>query len=134
MHELSAAESILEISLRHAQQARATKVTDIYLIIGQLSSIIDDSVQFYWDIIAKGTPAEEARLHFNRIPAKFLCLDCGHTYAHAGDTLACPQCRGTRVKIIAGDEFHLESIAIETAETRSTPPLETEHASKHSGC
>ena len=117
MHELSVTQSILEISLRHAQQAEATQVTDIYLVIGQLSSIMDDSVQFYWDMIAKGTPAEGARLHFKRIAAEMLCLDCGNTYAPGEEILACPRCQSTRVKVTAGDEFRLDSIDVETTRT-----------------
>jgi hydrogenase nickel incorporation protein HypA/HybF len=63
MHELPVAENVLEITLRHARQANATRVTDLYLVVGQLSSIIDDSLQFYWDIISKDTIAEGAVLH-----------------------------------------------------------------------
>ena len=123
MHELSVTESILEISLRHAQQAGATRVTDLYLVIGQLASIMDDSVQFYWDIIAKVTVAEGARLHFKRIPAELLCLDCGITYAPDEEILACPQCQSVRVKVVAGEEFRLDSIDIETVSvTASTLP------------
>ena len=47
MHELPVTESILEIALRHAQEAGARRITDLYLIIGQLSTIVDDSIQFY---------------------------------------------------------------------------------------
>jgi hydrogenase nickel incorporation protein HypA/HybF len=118
MHELAVTQSILEISLRYAQNAKATQVTDIHLLIGQLSYVVDDSVQFYWDEIAKGTPAENARLHFKRVPAELLCLDCGHRYALDGEVLACPNCMSVRVKINAGDEFHVECIDVETPETQ----------------
>lgn len=124
MHELSVSESILEIALRHAYQAGATQVTDLYLVIGQLTSIVDESVQFYWDIIAKGTAAEGARLHFRRIPAEFLCLDCGKIYAPGKEILACPQCQSTRVKVAAGDEFQLDSIDVETASTPASTSSE----------
>ena len=124
MHELSVTESILEISLRHAQQAGATRITDLYLVIGQLASVVDDSVQFYWDIIAKDTAAEGARLHFKRIPAELLCLDCGNTYSPGEEILACPRCQSTRVKVTAGEEFHLDSIDVETAGAPVSPSLE----------
>ena len=53
MHELPVTESVLEIALRHAKGAGAERITNIYLVIGQLSSIVDDSIQFYWDIVSK---------------------------------------------------------------------------------
>jgi hydrogenase nickel incorporation protein HypA/HybF len=116
MHELSVTESILKIALRHAGQSQAVKITDLYLVIGQLSSIVDDSVQFYWEIITKGTLAEGSRLHFTRIPTQLSCLDCGLRYSPQDEDLACPTCDSIRVKIIAGEEFQLESIEIETVE------------------
>jgi hydrogenase nickel incorporation protein HypA/HybF len=116
MHELPVTQSILEISLRHAKQANAKRVTDLYLVIGQLSYVVDDSVQFYWDMIAKDTIAEGAALHFRRVPAEFVCLDCNHRYPVDGENLACPNCGSTRVKLASGDEFRLESIDVDTAD------------------
>lgn len=116
MHELSVTESILEIALRHASSAQAKRITDLYLVIGQLSSIVDDSVQFYWEIITKGTLAEGSRLHFERIPTRLNCLDCDHRYSPAGEDFACPVCKSVRVKVIAGEEFQLEAIEVETEE------------------
>lgn len=114
MHELAITENLLKLAQQHAQQAHAARVTDLYLVIGQLSSIVDDSVQFYWDIISAGTMCEAARLHFERVPARLQCLDCHTAYTLDGELIACPQCRGERVKVVSGDEFRLDSIEIET--------------------
>ncbi len=129
MHELSVTQSILEIALRHLEESGEQRVTDLYLVVGDLSSIVDDSVQFYWDIIAKSTPAEGARLHFRRIPAEMECLVCGEVYSPDGETLACPHCQSTRIRVAAGDEFRLDSITVD-----SDPPVnnaEKSHAKKH---
>ena len=53
MHELSVTENILKTSLEYADREHAVKVTAINLNIGQLSSIVDDSVQFYWEFDRK---------------------------------------------------------------------------------
>ncbi len=113
MHELSVTESVLEIACRHAEKAQASQVTDIYLVIGQLSSIIDDSVQFYWDIISKDTLCEDAKLHFERIPAELVCLDCEHQYHLVNELMPCPNCSSSRIRVLTGDEFHLQSIEIQ---------------------
>lgn len=113
MHELSVTESVLEIACKHAQEAHASRVTDIHLVIGRLSSIVDDSIQFYWDLISKDTLCENAHLHFNRIPAKLVCLECDHQYELTSDLTPCPNCGSPRIRVLSGDEFHLESIEIE---------------------
>jgi len=113
MHELSITESILEITLRHARQAQAKKVTDLFLVVGQLSSVVDDSVQFYWDFVSQGTEAEGARLHFRRIPAELECLSCQRRFDWNGEDVFCPDCHGAQVKVAAGEEFYLESIMAE---------------------
>jgi hydrogenase nickel incorporation protein HypA/HybF len=113
MHELSVTESILEISLRHANDANAKRVTNLYLVVGQLASIVDDSVQFYWDIVSKGTIADGARLHFRRLPATLVCLDCNHQYNPDGNGFSCPECKSDHVKVISGDEFFMEAIDVE---------------------
>ena len=113
MHELPITENILEIAVRHGEQANASRVTELHLVIGQLSSVVDDSIQFYWDIISRDTICEGATLHFERIPAKFLCLDCSHNYSYDHQLSACPACDSIKVKVVAGEEFQLKSIEIE---------------------
>ncbi len=114
MHELPVTESILSITLRHATTHNATKVTDIYLVIGEWSSIIDDSIQFHWDILSDGTIAKGANLHFERIAVELHCRSCAHTYAPTDRNLICPKCESARVKVMKGDEFNIDSIEIET--------------------
>jgi hydrogenase nickel incorporation protein HypA/HybF len=113
MHELSVTQSILEIALRHAENANAQRITDLYLVIGQLSSIVDDSVEFYWDIIAKETIAAGANLHFKRLPIEVLCLECENRFNPNKGDYTCPQCRSSQIKIVQGEEFLLEAINIE---------------------
>ncbi|MFW5709529.1 MAG: hydrogenase maturation nickel metallochaperone HypA [Chloroflexota bacterium] len=113
MHELPVTQAMLEIALRHAARAGATQVTDLYIVVGQLSSIVDDSVQFYWNIISKDTIAEGARLHFKRISMKMICFDCGQYYEPELGKLACTHCGSTLVEVAGGDEFRLDSISIE---------------------
>ena len=113
MHELAVTESILEIACKYAENAKATRVTDIYLVIGNLSSIVDDCVSFYWDMISKNTVCENAKLHFKRIPATLTCLDCNQQYTLDGELTPCPHCHSPKVRVISGDESNLDSIEIQ---------------------
>ena len=113
MHELAVTQNILEICLRHAEQAGAVKVTDINLVVGQFSSIVDDSIQFYWEIIADGTIAQSAVLHFNRIPGEMTCRSCGHVFRPTDRDFVCPTCSSAAVRITKGEEFRVDSIDVE---------------------
>ena len=113
MHEMSITQSLLEIALRHAERADARRIIRLNLVIGELASIVDDSVQFYWDIVSQDTIAERAELHFERVPGVLRCLSCGHTFPLNGRDYACPDCGERRVVVAGGDEFRLESIEVE---------------------
>lgn len=121
MHELPVTESLLEIALRHGRDAGAEAVTDLHVVIGELSSIVDESVQFYWDMISEGTAAAGSRLHFRRIPGRLGCLTCGNTYSPRED-LPCPACGGVDIEVLAGEEFYLEAIDITTADRIKREP------------
>jgi hydrogenase nickel incorporation protein HypA/HybF len=114
MHEMAVTESILHITLEHAKRVKASRVSVITIKLGQLSSLVDDSIRFYWDLIAADTIAEQAELRFERVPARAVCLDCSTEYALPKDSFACPQCRSERFRIVAGDEMTVESIEVET--------------------
>lgn len=113
VHELAVTENLLQSAIRHAEAAGAHRVTDLHLVIGELTTIVGDSVQFYWDIVSEGTLCEGACLHFERVPARLRCQDCGARYTLDGDLRSCPQCAGSRVRVETGDEFRLESIEVD---------------------
>lgn len=114
MHELPVTQSLLDITLRHAEQAGATRVTKINVKMGQLSRIVNESVQFYWGIIARDTCAEDAELSFEIIPAAFKCLDCGvASFLATADEYSCTSCGSPNVVLDGGDQLYLDSIEIE---------------------
>ncbi len=123
MHELSVTQAILEVVLRHAQAAQAGRVQRIYLRIGDLSGIVDDSVQFYFDFLSRGTIAAGAELVFERVPARFRCPTCGEEFTPTAGTQpgrdllylpwACPSCGELYPEVIGGKEFLVESIEVD---------------------
>jgi hydrogenase nickel incorporation protein HypA/HybF len=114
MHELPVTQGILKVALEAAQEAHAQRIAAIDLVIGDMSSIVDDSVQFYFDILSKGTLAEGAVLRFRRIAATATCFDCGHQFTVSAPLLAfCPACEGVRLQVTGGKEFYVESIEVD---------------------
>ena len=113
MHELPVTQSLLKIALDHAEKANATQIPALNIVMGELASMVDDSIQFYWEVIAKDTIAEKATLNFRRVPAELQCMTCFNKYHPKDGELICPQCRGVGAKVITGEEFFLESIDVE---------------------
>ena len=114
MHELSVTESILSVALEAAQKAGARRIIAINLVIGDLSSIVDDSVQFYFDLLSQGTLAEGASLRFQREPAVATCAECGHQFQAIPPLVpVCPQCSGMRLAVQGGQGFSMDSIEVD---------------------
>jgi hydrogenase nickel incorporation protein HypA/HybF len=113
MHELAITEEILRIAVEHAERASAKRITDISLVVGDLSSVVDDSVQFYFDFLNPGTLAEGAQLHFTRIKARLKCRKCGQEFEPEGMDWHCPNCDAIGGDIVAGKEFFLDNIQVE---------------------
>lgn len=113
MHELSLVESVKEIALRHARMERASRILSIRLVIGDLSSYIEEAVVMFWDEISRDTDAAGARLDFVHIPGELLCLHCLKSFTAWSTDLRCPNCRSEWVKPVAGDDCYIESIEVE---------------------
>lgn len=118
MHELAVTQSLLKLAAEHADAAEATRITDIYIEIGQLSSYVDESVQFYWDLISKGTVAQGATLHFHRVPMELECRDCDHCFEPTGASFECPSCKGEHVEVVSGDVFQLVGLDVERSKAK----------------
>jgi hydrogenase nickel incorporation protein HypA/HybF len=117
MHELPVTQSILSIVLEAAEEHNARRISSINLVIGELSSIVDDSVQFYFDFLSKGTIAEGATLNFQREPALVICQDCGRQFeASAPLNPFCPACNSVRLQVTGGREFFIDSIEVDEDE------------------
>lgn len=114
MHELSVTEGILSTVLAAAEQAAARRVVAIDLVIGDLTGIVPDSIQFYFDLLSQNTIAASAQLRFRREPATAKCNACGHHFEASLPLLPlCPACGSPRLEVTGGRRLQVESIEID---------------------
>ncbi|OGO20730.1 MAG: hydrogenase maturation nickel metallochaperone HypA [Chloroflexi bacterium RBG_16_50_11] len=113
MHEASITESLLSLAIEKGKEAKAAKITRINLVVGELSGVVGDCVQFYFDVISKDTIADGAKLYFETKPTQIKCRKCGTVSTPANNEWVCPQCKGTGVEIVSGRECYMESIEVE---------------------
>jgi hydrogenase nickel incorporation protein HypA/HybF len=113
MHELSITEGILKIAVDEAQKHNARKVSVIKVKMGQLSDLLPDCINYYFDIISKGTIAEGAAISIERIPAKAKCDECGGFSKLDIRNFRCENCGSQKLKIIQGNEFYIDSLEVD---------------------
>jgi len=106
-------ETILSILEKVLLQARSIPVKEVHLVLGEISGITDATIQQHWNEISKGTLAEQAKLHFRLIHAEVQCMSCFQKYHPLDGKIHCPYCGSFGAKILAGEEFHLESIKLD---------------------
>ncbi|MBT8484751.1 MAG: hydrogenase maturation nickel metallochaperone HypA [Phycisphaerales bacterium] len=113
MHELPITQGILDLVVEHAGRAGAARVTDVHVVAGELSGVVDECIGFYWEIISRETIAAGACLHIRRVPLAFECRGCGARFAHEDGDFTCPTCGDASVRVASGDGVRVEAIDVE---------------------
>lgn len=113
MHELSIVESFLKVAIDHAEKAEAEKIVRINIVVGELSGVVEDSVDFYFNFLSKNSIASEAEINFTQIKTLLRCRNCGEQFYPERDSYQCPKCDDPQVDIIAGRELYVDSIEVE---------------------
>ena len=110
MHELSIAESVVQIASRHANGRRVTRV---WLKVGHLRQVVPSALAFGFELVAEGTPAEGAELEMESVPATGVCRDCGTESRLQTFPLQCGACGGFDLELLTGEELFVESLELE---------------------
>ena len=113
MHEFSITQNILDIALERANEAEASKIARIDITIGDLSGIVEECVQLYFDFLSKDTIAAGAKLAFEKVPTQLRCRECSTVFAPEDSAWVCPNCREKQIDIMFGRECYVKSIEVE---------------------
>ncbi|HEV2494866.1 MAG TPA: hydrogenase maturation nickel metallochaperone HypA [Terriglobia bacterium] len=110
MHELSLAQSIIEIAVAEASKRPAVAVKTIKLRLGEFTGVVREALEFSFEVAKRGTPAEFAALEIEAVKLKTLCPRCGLVDCPMEDfCLICSRC-GDPVEILAGREMQVEYV------------------------
>lgn len=109
MHELPVVLDLIRTVEKEAGERGLHKVDRIDLVIGELSSVVGESVQMYFDIASENTVCAGAKLTFDHRPALLKCTDCEKEFPHE-KSFSCPACGGDAVLVKGtGREFYIRS-------------------------
>jgi hydrogenase nickel incorporation protein HypA/HybF len=113
MHELSIAQSLLEIVEDESKKHGACRVTRVCVRVGTLSAIVPESLTFSFEIISERTIAEGAGLDIEIVPGKGRCEDCDIEFEVDSFLFFCPKCGGVAGEIVSGKELEIIHIEAE---------------------
>lgn len=113
MHEMSIAESILEIVEDAAHRQGFAKVKEIRLEIGALSGVEIEALRFCMDVVLKDGVADGARVEMERVPGEGWCMQCGVSVPVDALCDPCPKCGGYQVQPTGGTEMRVKDLLVE---------------------
>ncbi len=107
---MSIAQSLLEIIGEAARKNDLGKVTVVRMRIGRMSAVVPEALEFCFEVMARGTPAEGAKLEVAVVPLSGECLACGRSFALEDLRFDCPECGSPSVRLTGGEELHLDEL------------------------
>ena len=114
MHELSIAQSIVEIAEAKAREHNCGCIQTIKIRLGEFTTIVPEALDFTCEVVRRGTLAENARLEIESVPMVVRCVSCGSvTDPMRVVCLICPQC-GLPLEVISGEELQVEYFEAES--------------------
>lgn len=120
MHEMSVAQSIVEIVQQHLPpENEKPSVKSVKVRIGEFSGVVPESLEFCFDLITESTPLHGARLEIEDVALMARCKTCEEISRLEYGTFACPTCGSSEIVMLSGNE--LQVVAIELNDEEGTP-------------
>jgi hydrogenase nickel incorporation protein HypA/HybF len=114
MHEMSLMTSVLDAVETSARENNASRIVEVRLVIGAMSEVMEEAMDFAFEALTPGTLAQGARLVMTKVTPKSRCLACATEFEHDRFHFSCPTCDSLATELIAGRELYIESMEIET--------------------
>ena len=111
MHEMSLMYEIILLVSKDAKLKEFQNVTQIQVIVGDLSDVSPDELQSAFLYFCKekaGLVNEQSQLTIIREKAMTQCQNCLFTFETDDCIALCPQCHSLHSLIISGETFQIE--------------------------
>lgn len=118
MHEISIAQSIIEIAEAKAREQNARCIQVIKIRLGEFTTVVREALEFAFEVARRETMAENARLEIESVPMLVRCVECGPVTDPVREVcLICPEC-GLPLEVVSGEELRVEYIEVESLAER----------------
>jgi len=112
MHEVGIIQEAVRLALETAESSKASRVHRLRLRVGAMSGVVPDALQFAFDLVCRGTPAEGASLEIEPVSAACWCGACQAEFECEDFVNECPRCHGLSNELLRGRELELASIEV----------------------
>ena len=113
MHEMSLCEGVLQILMANARSQGYRQVKGVWLEIGGLSGVEVEAMRFSFDVVTRGTLADQARLEIIEVPGEAWCMQCSKTVAVARRFDAWPDCGSYQLQVTGGEQMRVKELEVE---------------------
>lgn len=113
MHEMSIAQSLVDILSEEMTRHNAGALKSVRLHLGRLSAIVPESLSFCFEVITKGSKMEGARLDMEIIPLRGSCKKCLREFEIKDYAFVCPHCESPEIETIAGQDLSIVEMEVE---------------------
>jgi hydrogenase nickel incorporation protein HypA/HybF len=111
MHELSIAQSLVELAVEATENSGIKRVKALYMKLGVLSGVVKQALEFSFDVVIQGTPLEGAKLVIEDVPVKIFCPNCREARVLPEPfPMRCPQCGTKSGQVLEGREMELYAL------------------------
>jgi hydrogenase nickel incorporation protein HypA/HybF len=113
MHEMSLAEHVLQIIEEAAHHQSFVRVKTVWLEIGQLACVEQESLRFCFDVVARDSVAQQARVEIIEMPGLGWCKLCAREVPMVALYDACSQCGSFDLEVLSGDTLRVKELEVE---------------------
>ena len=112
MHELALAESLVGKIVEIAKEDKISVITSVTLLIGDLSGVDQEALDFALPFVSEGTLLEKSKFIYETVKLKVKCEDCNKESFPEVPIIACTHCYSDNIAIIAGREFVIKEMEV----------------------
>ena len=113
MHEMSLCEGVLQIIEMEAKNQSFHEVQRVILDVGVLSGVEIPALEFAFEVVMRGSIAENATLEINELEAQAWCMQCAEAVTVKQRYDACPKCESYQLQISSGDEMRIKELEVD---------------------
>ena len=114
MHELSIAQSLLEIIVDESKKHGLERINKIKLQVGEFAAVVPESLTFCFELVSRDTVASGAVIEIESVGVTARCDKCNFTFAVQDRVFLCPRCGEPALEVLSGRELTIMSIEGET--------------------